>query len=117
MDKGRPPRRYNRNFEPHDKTTRQAPKWERDGWLPIAIYVIGKPDTKGIQTVFAKEILSGVSHNWETSNMPDTVKDEPAFARRNSDGKWEIETPSGKFIATDYKIDPSKIPLWRRRLR
>jgi hypothetical protein len=115
MDKGRPPRRHRPDAEQDVEPRRQVPKWEREGWLPIAIHVIGNPDSKGVQGLFVREILSGLSHYWDTSNMPNEVKEGPAFARRTSGGEWEIDTPSGSFIATEHRIDPNS--PWRQRLR
>lgn len=116
MDSGRPPLRN--KITPFLGSPSKEPDCQKDGWFPIAFEVVGLPNSEGIQILWVKNILTGISHRWQTRNMPITVKDEPAFAKLNTENKWDIDTPSGKYVAWNRPVDLTKMPArptWRDR--
>jgi hypothetical protein len=115
MDKGRPAPAYKLSAAPETPKLRQTRLWKKDGWLPITFLVFGKPNSKGIRSVVVNELLTNVAHTWEIQDAPEEIKDGPAFIRRSPSGEWEIDTPSGIYHPTEFKLDPNA--PWRQRMR
>jgi hypothetical protein len=97
----------------------KEPDCQKYGWFPIVFENLGSPNSEGIQTLWIKNVLTGISTRWQTSKMPIAVKDGPAFAKLNAEKRWDIDTPSGKYVAWNYPVNLSNLsamPLWRKRL-
>lgn len=114
LDSGRPPKRN--KLTPLLSPPSKEPECQKDGWFPIVFEILGSPNSEGLQSLWVKNILNGTSGRWQTSKMPITIKDEPVFAKLNPQKKWDIDTPSGKYVAWNFPIDPNQ-KTWRDRLK